>query len=268
MYIRYRVTLEVVVFSLLQVLCQTTSASVFRTPSQVEELQHENLRTNDIPGTTVVLGIVFFIAILLLYFYYKHKIGLQKKCNQKMECALTTCKEERDGYQRGYEILQDELGEYRDKMLGVNDKVLVLIQRNSELQEQLSILNSKEKERLKTTGKAVQETAEYSHIDDFRLLVAVKSGSKRELSPEDWERMFELVNYLFNDFINRLRDAYPVLTMHDLKICCLLKISMSHEDISRIFSTAPDSLTKAKGRMKKRLNLSISLNLDDFVVKF
>lgn len=58
------------------------------------------------------------------------------------------------------------------------------------------------------------------------------------------------------------------LTKHDIEICCLLRFGIEHEVLGSIFLTETDSVTKAKRRMKKRLNLSASDDLDVFLLKY
>ncbi len=56
----------------------------------------------------------------------------------------------------------------------------------------------------------------------------------------------------------------PTLTKHDLEICCFLKFGLSHEELSCIFHTTSDSVTRAKGRLKGRLGISPQEDLDLF----
>ena len=91
---------------------------------------------------------------------------------------------------------------------------------------------------------------------------------KGELSRPDWECLFDLFNYLYSDMLIRLQEEYPTLTKHDLEICCLLKFGFTNDALKRVFFTTSDSITKAKGRLKKRLNISAQEDLDHFIRKY
>ena len=61
-----------------------------------------------------------------------------------------------------------------------------------------------------------------------------------------------------------------VILLRVLRMIFLLlpNIGIEHEVLGSIFLTETDSVTKAKRRMKKRLNLSASDDLDVFLLKY
>ena len=94
------------------------------------------------------------------------------------------------------------------------------------------------------------------------------ASDKKQLLDGDWDKLFHLSNALHNDFIIRIKKEFPNLTKHDIEICCLLKFGITHEVLGLAFLTTSESVTKAKGRLKKRLNLSVSDDLDNFLQKY
>lgn len=69
-------------------------------------------------------------------------------------------------------------------------------------------------------------------------------------------------------YVTRLLDKAPLLTKHDLEICCFLKFGLTNEELARIFQTSSDSVTKAKGRLKDRLGISSQEDLNAFLRDF
>ncbi len=57
-------------------------------------------------------------------------------------------------------------------------------------------------------------------------------------------------------FQHHLRKSYPQLTAYDLRLCIYLKANLSTKEIARVLSITPDSVKKAKHRLRKKLNLS------------
>lgn len=94
------------------------------------------------------------------------------------------------------------------------------------------------------------------------------TSGKKLLLDADWDKLFHLSNAIHGDFITRIKNDFPTLTKHDIEICCLLRFGIEHEVLGSIFLTETDSVTKAKRRMKKRLNLSASDDLDVFLLKY
>ena len=53
----------------------------------------------------------------------------------------------------------------------------------------------------------------------------ILSKSETILPDSDWRNLIEIVNTLYDDFISRLRVAYPDLTEDAIRFCCLIKIA-------------------------------------------
>ncbi len=233
-----------------------------------EKLQKENLQMQYRHGVffSVCILLVLIIGILISYYRYKHR--QVKSRIQEIEQTIRANEEQITHYQRQiemYKSLQHDSEDFRHKVADLSSRVLVLTTQNKDLQEQLTAINNKDQ---KSAGKNMPVAVDEKEMKAFRLLVSLKAGIKRDLTTEDWSNLFDLVNYLFDNFLVRLLGQYPKLTVHDLKICCLLKFYLSHEDISRVLFTTTDTLTKGKGRLKKRLELPASVSMDEFIHKF
>ena len=57
-------------------------------------------------------------------------------------------------------------------------------------------------------------------------------------------------------FQSRLKARYPILTAYDLRLCTYLKANLSTKEIATILNITPDSVKKAKHRLRKKLNAS------------
>lgn len=56
-------------------------------------------------------------------------------------------------------------------------------------------------------------------------------------------------------FINRLEKKHPELTQNELKLCIFLKLKLSHKEIAEILHVKPESVRKAKSRMRSKMGL-------------
>lgn len=228
---------------------------------EYEKLQKENLQLKIKNQRILILCILFFFMIFLslLFFYYKHRHH-QKKIKE-IERQITLNREEIALYQEelvNYQQLQSESEDYRSKIGELNGKVLLLQSQNKTLAERLDV-----------SGGSIEGScspAEAKYISVFRMLLALKAGTfKRELSRADWVLLFDLFNFLYLDMVIRLQKEYPILTKHDLEICCLLKFGFTNDALKRVFFATSDAITKAKGRLKKRLNVSPQDDLERFI---
>ncbi|WP_455587448.1 tetratricopeptide repeat protein [Bacteroides sp.] len=226
-----------------------------------EKLQKENLQLKIKNQSILLLCFLLFslVFVSVFYFYYKHRHN--KKRMREIEQQIIMNREEITLYQEElakYQQLQSESEDYRSKIGELNGKVLLLQSQNKTLDERLSALGGD------VNNSCSPVDAKYISI--FRMLLSIKSGFfKGELSRTDWGHLFDLFNYLYADIIVRLQKEYPQLTKHDLEICCLLKFGFTNDALKRVFFTTSDSITKAKGRLKKRLNVSPQEDLDSFI---
>lgn len=140
----------------------------------------------------------------------------------------------------GVENLENELQENRKK----------LVLTSKELKEKENLLSSK-------TG--IEKT---DLISIFKLL-------ENSLSSEaEWDEFKLNFKELDSQFLNQLLGEYPNLSKSEIRLLTLIKIRYSQKEIASILNIAPDSVKKAKNRVRKKLNIPESTHLDDFLSKF
>ena len=212
-----------------------------------------------------------FIAILVIvYIYYKYRTNqkLIRDISQRIRQNVT----EIEMYQEqilNYRNLQKEtLRDYRNQIGELQGKVSVLEDQNRTLSVHLV-------EKKGNIPDSDDGDLYAIYMQGLRILLMLRkkedmenASDKKQLLDGDWDKLFHLSNALHNDFIIRIKKEFPNLTKHDIEICCLLKFGITHEVLGLAFLTTSESVTKAKGRLKKRLNLSVSDDLDDFLQKY
>ncbi len=53
----------------------------------------------------------------------------------------------------------------------------------------------------------------------------------------------------------QLKARYPALTNYDLRLCTYLKANLSTKEIATLLNITPDSVKKAKHRLRKKIRL-------------
>lgn len=230
-----------------------------------EKLKNENLQIKMKYTNIIWIGSIAFWAVVIFMCYYYYKNKANKKRIIEIERQISGNKEEIIRYQKELEEIQQlkdqALVENKVKIGELNGKIMLLTTQNKVLSDQL-------KEKRGEVEVKVEIISEH-YIPILRILIAMKEGTLRgKLSNQDWEKLFSLFDFLYMDYVDRLKERCPSLTKHDLEVCCLLKFGFSNEELSRIFLTTSDSVTKAKGRLKGRLGVSPQDNLDTFLRSF
>ena len=182
----------------------------------------------------------------------------------------------------GMEVFHNEDDSYLRSVHSLVDKNEILIQRYSRemshIKEQLEAKEKclmeyqhaaqwkahrdvesliKEKERL---AKCLLE-----QLDTFKKL-KILSKSETILPDSDWRNLIEIVNTLYDDFISRLRVAYPDLTEDAIRFCCLIKLRLTSAELMSVLNVTKDAIYKRKFRLKKELMPDDDTrSLDDFL---
>ena len=234
-----------------------------------EKLQNDNLHMKVRYTNFMLWGMIAFLIVVACMCYYYYKNRNNKKKIAEIESQIQENEEEIERYQQEIEDIQiskDQvlkenlmLEENRTKVGELNGKIILLTMQNKTLSEHLKELG----------GELNVGTSSSSFIHAFRLLLAIKEGTLRgKLSNEERQKLFSLFDLMYWNYVTRLLERAPTLTKHDLEICCFLKFGLTHEELSCIFHTTSDSVTRAKGRLKGRLGVSPQDDLDTFLKEF
>ncbi len=141
----------------------------------------------------------------------------------------------------------------------------ILIKRKLEsvnnLENELVIASGKleEKNKLLSTQKEIDKT---DLINIFKL---VESSLSKET---DWDAFKLKFKELSPNFIGQLLVDHPDLSKSEIRLLILLKIGYSQKEIANILNIAPDSVKKAKSRVRKKLNISETVRLNEYLLKF
>lgn len=60
----------------------------------------------------------------------------------------------------------------------------------------------------------------------------------------------------------QLKRRFPELTAYDLRLCTYLKSNLSTKEIATLLNIAPDSVKKAKHRLRKKLEINPRVSID------
>lgn len=87
-------------------------------------------------------------------------------------------------------------------------------------------------------------------------------------SSNDWEVFKSHFNNVHPDLLYRLKSLYPSLTDADLKLCAFLFLGIETKHIAKILSVLPDSVKKARQRLRKKLHIEDpNISVQDFIRK-
>lgn len=149
--------------------------------------------------------------------------------------------------------------ELRHKSQDLASSTMNLIRKNEILMD----LNN-ELEKITENIKKTDDTANIQK-QLLKMQENIKANIERDDNWKKFETNFDLV---YENYLKRLGEAYPVLTVNDKKLCAYLKMGLSSKDIAPLMNMSFRSVEMSRYRLRKKLDLDRDVNLTDFLQNF
>lgn len=143
----------------------------------------------------------------------------------------------------------EELAEQRSKELSTT--AMHLVAKNN-------LLQSLRKDLLSLLDQPEQEAKQVAKDLFARVEESLRFGN-------DWKRFEEMYQLVHHNFIQRLSEQYTSLSSTELKVCALMKISLSNSEIADLLCVSDRTIESHRYRIRKKLGLSSSVNLGAYM---
>lgn len=219
------------------------------------------------------IGFVFSIVLFIAYReYHKRKEQAQKIQRQKLErikkeqYKLSLAQIEKN--QKDIEALELSLREAE----AMHDQLLQdylnaqkkLIEKNSEQIEAKQIVQDQAEVKLKQSDiyrkfHSVQKEGEEEKEEEKKI----------KINSSDWQELNKAIDETYTQFSQRLQELYPVTDI-ELKVCLLLKIGLSPQQIAIITIRSKQAISSTRKRLYKKLfnDDGNTEQLDSFIRNF
>jgi len=92
---------------------------------------------------------------------------------------------------------------------------------------------------------------------------------KSSQDSDTWAEFEAHFTQVHTDFYKRLNETFPNLSANEKKLCAFLRLNMSTKDIAAITYQSINSITVARSRLRKKLNIEgEDVNLINFLSQF
>jgi hypothetical protein len=119
---------------------------------------------------------------------------------------------------------------------------------------------SKVHEELATLQRSLSK--EDIHIRKFNEVLNLQI-----LTEEDWESFKLAFEGVHPGFFGKLRCHYPDITVSELRLAALIKLKLSLKESAAMLGISPESVKKSRYRLKKKLAVPDSENVDEFIIR-
>jgi DNA-binding CsgD family transcriptional regulator len=211
-------------------------------------LLSKDLELQNIKQYVLIAGLVMvFVLGFLIIFNLRQKMKRNRKIREQeklLEAAkLKNAELQRDSYEKDLAFKKQEL----------TGHALQIVQKNELLSN------------LKKNISELEENASRESRSDYRKLRTMINGSAQ--TEKEWENFNRHFDQVHHDFLSRLKNEHPTLTNNDLRLSAMLKLNLNTREVATILNISPESVKKARHRLRKKLSLPEESDLHSFMLK-
>ena len=171
--------------------------------------------------------------------------------------------EKEEFHRKEIEQLVEQLQISAMKISQVEEIYTSLIEKNEKLadqnQELQKIIDSLQQFSVE---KSVELQSDMKSVDFWDWFMNLQK-EKKHLSEDSWEKLMYFMDQSQHLFIKRLRIQYPLLKEEDIRLCILIRLKYSNEDIAAFLSIQKESVKKRKQRLKIFFKDKYQINIDN-----
>jgi DNA-binding CsgD family transcriptional regulator len=113
-------------------------------------------------------------------------------------------------------------------------------------------------EEIKEGLDEVKSKKSFDSVEKIKSTIKVNSAK----TWEEFETRFIQVN---SSFYESLGEKHPNLSRNELKLCALIKLNFSTKEMSQLLGISPESVNKARYRLRKKMELNRDDNLVTYI---
>lgn len=202
---------------------------------------------------TLVSTILAMTAFIIYYLLKNHRKKHELLSNQLVISDLQL-----ENSIKNEEIQKLEIEKYENslkiKELEQVSQALALEQKN----DLLNLIYSKIKTSINDSGTL-----------SIEQLHGIVISIRTQISGKDEADLFnQKFNQVHPDFYNKLIKAHPGLTKSELKFCAYLRLNLTSHQISNIMNVTNEAIRKNRHRIRKKLELSTDVSLENYLSTF
>jgi len=218
-------------------------------------------------STTYIIYALFFIFLLyqlILFINKRSEKGAQKMKIQKEK-----------EIQEKEEIFQAETKEKEKEIISLKTQKLQYELRHKSQELASSTMNVIRKNEilLEISHKIEKITSDLANTEEFtptkKRLQKIQQDIKQNIERDDnWKKFEENFDMIYENYLKRLKEKYPSLTINDKKLCAYLKMGLNSKEIAPLLDMSFRSVEMSRYRLRKKLDLSRDENLTSFLQNF
>lgn len=254
----------------IDIITKTEAISKIKSLYDYQHIEEENnqLKLDNERSKTQLYRLfaifMFFVIISLSAFIYLRKkkqkaIEKERKLHQFQEQQYAQSRERIEDNNKKIHTLKLQLEKAAE-----NDSINKQIIQTQK--EQLEHIN-KQVAAIRHEQTLLESTFQQSPI--YILFHRASTNDNIKITENDWTNLQMEIDKAYHNFTNRLYALYPQLSLLELHICYLIKISMQVKGIAKLLNRSNSAISLARTRLYKKIHGregSVE-KLDEFIIK-
>jgi len=200
----------------------------------------------------VMLLLIMVAASLILHYRYrKMKVRLHKEREAAfLEARRMVEIEKQKAFQQANRLIEE-------KKAIAAEQVREAIEKAQEEARQLQAQVTSTSVMLANKTDYLMQLQEKLKTSDNNEYKRIAKEIKTNLTEVDhWADFIKNFNLLHSHYVDNITQKHPDLTANEVRLICFILSGLSNKEIAGIFSVEPESVKKARYRLKKKLNLT------------
>lgn len=221
---------------------------------QISEKENNHLKLeNENKKELVYKLLLAFMICIIIFLYIILYIKKKKQVMIEQERKLRKLKEEQ--YAQSLELIENN----KHKLHELELQLYRAEEKNDSLNKQLIQF---QKEQIELSNRQVlavrneQDLLELSfkQSDIYLLFHKISNDETLKITDNEWTALQISIDKTYHNFTDRLYTLYPQLSLLELRICYLIKISMQVKDIAKLVIRSKPAITAARIRLYKKIH--------------
>ncbi|SDD08020.1 Y_Y_Y domain-containing protein [Algoriphagus faecimaris] len=210
-------------------------------------------------------GLAYFIyailAILLLYLLLKYLDSKMKKEAEQIKAAQSKVIQQKETDLRQSQAELEKLkteklkSEINSKNKELASATMHLINKNGFIVHTKTHLNS-----------IIKKSKNQEVKNEIKKII--QSIEKNIAGDKEWEQFEMHFDQVHGDFMTRFKNAFPDLSPQEIKLSAYLRMNLSSKEIANLMNITIRGVEIARYRLRKKIKLERSENLQEFILKF
>jgi len=216
------------------------------------EQEKKELHEAEAAGKKKVIIIAAFILLIVIIV----SIFFQNRMKRKKDKIIFENKQQLK--EKENSILRLEKNQVEDELLKAKnalDNYMENILQKNELLENFKI----EIENLRNLKSKELYEEKIEQLDSLSKIVII--------TEEDWDKFKILFEEVYKGFFTRLKDKFPQLTQSETRLICLTKLKLETKQMACILGVSPETVTKTRYRLRKKIDPNGEQALEEIITK-